>query len=130
MSVCFQSDRRPFPSASLNAMSEGNLNRRIVVSLAADNTLEQQLDQMGLPPLWSQEDSNPVIQVLLRDTSNSIEWYVIEGSRQPDDYRFYGFQVQGLPVRRHFVLSDLQRDRLDVDTSPRGKKWSEIRVLL
>jgi hypothetical protein len=96
------------------------------VPLAVD-TLDE-LDQMGLPPLWSQEESNPVIQLRLRDTWNGIEWYVIEGSRQPNDYRFYGFQVQGLPIRRHFLLSDLEHHRVDLDISPRGKRWSEIRV--
>jgi hypothetical protein len=90
-------------------------------------TLDE-LDQMGLPPLWSQEDGNPVIQLRFHDPSSGTEWYVIEGSRQLNDYRFYGYQVQNFPIRCHFRLSDLRCRQIDFDVSPRGKRWSEIRM--
>jgi hypothetical protein len=96
------------------------------VPLAAA-TLDQ-FDQLGLPALWSQEERNPVIQLRLRDSMSGVEWYVIEGTRQPNDYRFYGFRVQGLPIRCHFLLSDLRCHRFDLDMSPKGKRWSEVRV--
>src|SRR5260370_5014964 len=85
------------------------------------------LDQLELPPIWSQEERNPVIQLRFRDAANNTEWYVIEGSRQSDDYRFYGFQVQNFPILCHFRLSDLHLPA-EFDISLRGKRWSEIRL--
>ena len=65
-----------------------------------------------LPPFHSQDDEEePMVHAhfYLRDTS--LDWYVIEGQPEGDDFAFFGFVAGPRPAFRTFRLSELQSKR-------------------
>ena len=85
------------------------------------------MDGLRLPPISSQEEKDPVVQVEFLDGQSGHAWYVLEGSREAGDYRFYGFDVgKNLPRRRYFRFSELVGQNASIDIRPRRCRWSQI----
>ena len=65
-----------------------------------------------LPRLHTQQDDpNPVVHARFYTTDSTQTWWVIEGSPEADDFRFFGY-VRGLTEQwRYFLLSELEEIR-------------------
>src|SRR5689334_12855534 len=85
------------------------------------------LELDSLPPLGSQELLDPIVCLRFTSRRTGRSWYVIEGCREHDDFRFYGYRADGLPTRTYFLLSELRDADAERDDHFSRSPWSLIR---
>ena len=65
-----------------------------------------------LPPLGSQqEELDPIVQIKFYLPGTVWEWYVIEGSPDGSDFRFFGYVRGRTSEWSYFSLSELEQAR-------------------
>tara|TARA_R110002020_G_scaffold40582_1_gene119945 strand:+ start:2483 stop:2797 length:315 start_codon:yes stop_codon:yes gene_type:complete len=76
--------------------------------------IEKKLPELGTHDCAGTEDIPVVVKYFTPDSSWT--WYVTEGEREGDDWRFFGWVVDGMgkghyPEFGYFMLSDLESVR-------------------
>lgn len=87
-----------------------------------------------LPALYTQDEHrNPIVYAKFFTSDMYRVWFVIEGSTDRDDFRFFGYVIEGCEAGwSHFTLSELDTlsgsDGLPVKQDPcfQPKPFSEI----